>query len=114
MARPLRIEYPGAIYHVMARGNARNPIYLNVNDRAMFLNVLSNVVSDLNWLCHAYCLMPNHYHLLIETLDGNLSHGMRQLNGGYIQRFHKRHGTFEHVFQGRFKSILVDKDSYLL
>ena len=114
MARPLRIEFPGAVYHVMARGNARSPIYLDDADRGMFLNVLGRVVSDFNWLCHAYCLLTNHYHLLIETSEGNLSAGMRQLNGVYTQRFHKVHGSSGHLFQGRFKSILVDKDSYLL
>ena len=114
MARPLRIEYPGAVYHVMARGNARGPIYLDDADRSMFLRVLARTVSDCNWLCHSYCLMTNHYHLLVEIPEGNLSAGMRQLNGVYTQRFHKRHGSSGHIFQGRFKSILVDKDSYLL
>ena len=114
MARPLRIGYPGAVCHVMARGNAWSPIYLDNSDRGVFLNVLARVVSDFNWLCHAYCLMTTHYHLLIETPEGNLSTGKRQLNGVYTQRLHRRHGSTGHVFQGRFKSILVDKDWYLL
>jgi REP element-mobilizing transposase RayT len=80
----------------------------------MFLNVLGRVVTDFNWLCHAYCIMTTHYHLLIETPEGNLSAGTRQLNGVYTQRFHRRHRSSGHVFQGHFKSILVDKDSYLL
>ena len=80
MARPLRIEYPGAVYHVTSRGNARNNIYENDQDRKAFLNLLSEVVKKCNWHCHAYCLMDNHYHLLIETPDANLSYGMRQLN----------------------------------
>ena len=80
MARPLRIEYPDAVYHVTARGNAKNDIFHSDTDRNTFLKILSGVVLRYNWLCHAYCLMDNHYHLLIETPDGNLSVGMRQLN----------------------------------
>jgi putative transposase len=114
MARPLRIEYPGAVYHVTSRGNARNNIYENDQDRETFIDLLSEVVKKCNWHCHAYCLMDNHYHLLIETQDSNLSYGMRQLNGIYTQRYNKRHRTVGHIFQGRFKSILVDKDNYLL
>lgn len=114
MARPLRLEFPGAIYHVTARGNARNAIFLDDEDRALFLGGLGEVVTRFGWLCHAYCLMDNHYHLLIETPEGNLSLGMRQLNGIYTQRFNQRHGCVGHVFQGRFKAIVVDRDSYLL
>lgn len=80
----------------------------------MFLEVLSEVCERFNWECHAYCLMSNHYHLLIETPDANLSQGMRQLNGVYTQRFNRVHGRVGHVFQGRYKGILVEKDSYLL
>lgn len=114
MARPLRLEYPGALYHVTARGNAREPIFLDLQDSQEYLSVLALVVERFNWLCHAYCLMTNHYHLMIETPDGNLSAGMRQLNGVYTQRFNRRHGRVGHIFQGRFKAILVDRDSYLL
>lgn len=114
MARPIRIEYPGAIYHITSRGNAQLPIYEINHDRKIFLGVLGEVVDRYNWLCHAYCLMDNHYHLLVETPDGNLSLGMRHLNGVYTQRFNKRHKRVGHVFQGRFKSILVEQDSYLL
>ncbi len=78
MARPLRIEYPGAVYHVTSRGNARNDIYENDQDRKAFLNLLSEVVKKCNWLCHAYCLMDYHYHLLIETPDANLSYILRK------------------------------------
>jgi putative transposase len=113
MARPLRIEYPGALYHITSRGNARQDIFLDESDYLEFLNVLSLVVNRFNWLVHAYCLMGNHYHLLIETLDGNLSTGMRQLNGVYTQRFNRQHNRVGHVMQGRFKAILVDKESYL-
>ena len=114
MARPLRIEYPGAIYHITSRGNARQPIYKDDKDRETFLELLGSVVSRYGWICHAYCLMGNHYHLLFETPDGNLSQGMRQLNGIYTQHFNRRHGRVGHVFQGRFKAIVVDRDSYLL
>ena len=114
MTRPLRIEFPGALYHLTARGNARAAIFLNDLDRGEFLSILGDIVERYNWICHAYCLMDNHYHLLIETPDGNLSAGMRQLNGIYTQKFNRRHGRVGHVFQGRFKSIIVEKDSYLL
>ena len=114
MARPLRLEFPGAIYHVTSRGNARNAIFLDDADRTLFLGGLGEVVARLGWLCHAYCLMDNHYHLLIETPEANLSLGMRQVNGVYTQRFNRRHGRVGHVFQGRFKAIVVDRDSYLL
>lgn len=114
MARPLRIEYPGALYHVMARGNARLPIYESPNDKRMFLALLAETVERFNWLCHSYCLMENHYHLLVETLDPNLSQGMRHLGGVYTQRFNRRHDRTGHLFQGRYKAILVEKEAYLL
>ncbi len=114
MARPLRLEFPGAVYHITARGNAQNDTFLNDEDRHLFLACLGEIVTRLSWLCHAYCLMDNHYHLLIETPDGNLSEGMRQLNGVYTQRFNRRHKRVGHLFQGRFKAIVVERDSYLL
>ncbi len=114
MARPLRIEYEGAVYHITSRGNAQADIYLSDMDRAMFLDVLAHVVDRFGWICHAYCLMSNHYHLMIETPQSNLSKGMRQLNGMYTQRFNRAHQRVGHVFQGRYKSIVVDKDAYLL
>jgi len=114
MTRPLRIEFTGAIYHVTSRGNARALIFEEDGDRERFLETLEQVLERFNWLCHAYCLMTNHYHLMIETLDGNLSAGMRQLNGVYTQRFNRRHERVGHIFQGRFKAILVDRDGYLL
>ncbi len=80
MARPLRIEFPGAVYHVTSRGNDRQAIFIQDEDRGRFLDILSMVVERFKWVCHAYCLMENHYHLLIETPDGNLSRGMRELN----------------------------------
>jgi putative transposase len=114
VARPLRIEYDGALYHVTSRGNERKPIFRNDTDRKLFLNILSQVTDRFNWICHAYCLMNNHYHLVIETPDGNLSNGMRQLNGIYTQAFNRRHHRVGHLFQGRFKAILVQRESYLL
>jgi len=114
MARPLRLEFPHAIYHVTARGNAQQDVYLDDDDRELFLGVLADVVDRYTWICHAYCLMDNHYHLLIETPNANLSLGMRQLNGVYTQRFNRRHGRVGHLFQGRFKAILVERDAYLL
>ena len=114
MARPLRIEFAGALYHITSRGDGREDIYLDGTDRTLFLEVVGEVCAQFNWLCHAYCLMDNHYHLLIETREGNLSRGMRQLNGVYTQKFNRRHGRVGHVFQGRYKAILVHKDGYLL
>ena len=114
MARPLRIEYPGAVYHVTSRGNARQAVFLSDADRQTFLDVLADTVRKYNWLCHAYCLMDNHYHLVVETPDANLSLGMRQLNGVYTQAFNRAHQRVGHVFQGRYKSIVVEKDSHLL
>jgi len=114
MARPLRLEYEGAVYHVTSRGNAREEIFLDDDDRSRFLVILSDVVKRHGWICHAYCLMTNHYHFLIETPQAGLSRGMQMLNGTYTQWFNRRHKRVGHLFQGRFKAILVEKDSYLL
>lgn len=114
MARPLRIEFAGALYHVTSRGDGREDIFLEEGDRTRFLEVLSEVCHRFNWAVHAYCLMGNHYHLVIETRDDTLAKGMRQLNGLYTQRFNREHGRVGHVFQGRYKAVLVQKDSYLL
>ena len=114
MARPLRIEYPGALYHVTSRGNARQAIFVDDTDRSGFLDALGDAVGRFGWLCHAYCLMDNHYHLLIETPAANLARGMRQVNGVYTQRFNRRHDRAGHLFQGRYTAILVERDSYLL
>jgi putative transposase len=113
MARPLRLELPGAIYHVTARGNAQAAIFLDDLDRECFLRVLARVVKRYEWICHAYCLMGNHYHLLLETPRPSLAAGMRQLNGVYAQSFNHRHGRSGHVFGERFKSVLVEKDDHL-
>jgi putative transposase len=114
MARPLRIEFPDAVYHITSRGNGRADIYLDERDRESFLQTLGDVCRRMRWVCYAYCLMTNHYHLVIETLDANLARGMRQLNGVYTQCFNRHHGHTGHVFQGRYKAILVDRDAYLL
>ena len=114
MARPLRIEFPGALYHVTSRGNASQRVFRDDEDRELFLATLAWVVERFGWRCHAYCLMDNHIHLLIDTPQPNLSRGMRQLNGVYTQRFNRRHGKVGHLFQGRYKAILVEKEGYLL
>ncbi|MFO9112532.1 transposase [Legionella pneumophila serogroup 1] len=114
MVRPLRIEFAGGLYHITCRGNRKEAIYLSDEDRENFLSVLGDTCLKYQWLCHSYCLMTNHYHLLIETPLGNLSKGMRYLNGVYTQKFNKSHKRIGHVLQGRYKSILVEKDSYLL
>lgn len=114
MARPLRIEYDGALYHITSRGNARKAIYRDEQDRERFLEALQRVNKKYNWLCHAYCLMNNHYHLILETPDGNLSKGMRQLNGTYTQLYNSRHKRVGHIFQGRYKAILIARESHLL
>ena len=114
MARPLRLEFPGAVYHVTSRGNARQAIVVDDADRTSFLTLLAHVIDRFGWRCHAYCLMDNHYHLLLETPKANLSQGMRQLNGRYTQAFNRRHQRVGHLFQGRFTAILVEKVAHLL
>jgi putative transposase len=114
MVRPLRLEYPGAVYHVMSRGDARKSITRSQKDLRLFLDVLTEACEKYNIIIHGYCLMTNHYHLLIETPDGNLSIAMRHINGVYTQRSNARNKTVGHIFQGRYKAILVDRDEYLL
>lgn len=114
MVRPLRIELAGGLYHITSRGNKKEAIYISEEDREKFLSVLGDACAKYQWLCHSYCLMTNHYHLLIETPLGNLSKGMRYLNSVYTQKFNRSHNRIGHVLQGRYKSILVEKDSYLL
>jgi REP element-mobilizing transposase RayT len=114
MSRPLRLEFSGALYHLTSRGDRREAIYEDDVDRTSFLGVFASVIEQFNWTCYAYCLMSNHYHLLVQTPDGNLSKGMRQLNGVYTQTYNRRHHITGHLFQGRYKSILVDEDNYLL
>jgi len=114
MSRPLRIEYEGALHHVMSRGNARQAIVLDDEDRAAWITALARTAERFGWVIWAYCLMDNHYHLLVETPNANLSRGMRELNGVFTQSFNRRHGRVGHLFQGRFKALVVDKDAYLL
>jgi putative transposase len=114
MAGPLRIELSGGLCHITSRGDRREDIYFSDTDREAWLALLGQVCAQFNWVCHAYCLMSNHYHLVIETPEGNLARGMHQLNGVYTQMVNRTHGRVGHVFQGRYKAILVEKDSYLL
>ena len=114
MSRPLRIEFPGALYHVTSRGDRREPIYRDDDDRRMHLDVLAQAMDRFDAKVCSYCLMGNHYHLVLQTGQPNLSRLMRHLNGVYTQRFNQRHGLVGHLFQGRFKAILVDRDAYLL
>ena len=114
MTRPLRIAFPGATYHIMSRGDRRWEIYRDDVDRRLFLDLLSREVRQQRWRLLANCLMGNHYHLLLETPESNLVTGMRRLNGVYTQTFNRRHGQVGHVMQGRYKSILVDREAYLL
>lgn len=114
MSRPLRIEFAGALYHVMARGDGRRAIFRDDGDRQAFCASLARVCERFQWRVWAYCLMGNHYHLLVETLQPTLSRGMREVNGIYTQAFNRRHKRVGHVLQGRYKAVLVDKDSYLL
>lgn len=113
MARPLRLQYPGGIYHITARGNDRHPIFEDDDDCARFLVALAAAVARYRVLCHAYCLMGNHYHLLLQTPEANLSATMRQLNGVYAQQFNRRHERCGHLLQGRFGAQLVDGEAYL-
>lgn len=113
MSRPLRIEYPGATYHISAFGNDEQDVFRSKHDRKKFLQILAQTTMRYNWICHGYCLMNDHYHLLIETPESNLSLGMRQVNGVYTQYFNRTHGTSGQIYHGRFKSILIEKETYL-
>ena len=103
MARPLRIEFPGGLYPVTSRGDRREAIFLCDADRNYWLDLLGQACTRHHWLCHAYCLMDNHFHIVVETIDGNLSAGMRQLNGVYTQWHNRTHNLVGYVFQGRSK-----------
>ncbi len=114
MARPIRIEFPGANYHITSRSNSGKKIFLANEDRVIFLNILNNVVQRFSWLLHSYVMMDDHFHLVVETPQGHLSRGMRQLNGVYTQYFNRHYNLEGPIFQGRFKSILFEKKNYLL
>ncbi len=114
MARPLRIEFPGAVYHVTSRGDRREPIFVDDVDRRALLDVLAAGLERFDACALAWCFMGNHYHFVLQTRQPNLSLLMRHINGIYTQRFNQRHRKVGHLFQGRFKAVLVDRDSYLL
>jgi REP element-mobilizing transposase RayT len=115
MARKLRVQYPGAIYHVMNRGDRREPIFKDDQDRRRFLETLGEACDKTSWQVHAYCLMGNHFHLVVETPKANLVAGMKWFLGTYTSRFNRRHKLFGHLFSGRYKSLIVDGsgDGYL-
>jgi REP element-mobilizing transposase RayT len=108
MARKLRVEYPGAVYHVMNRGDRREPIFRDDKDRVLFLETLAECCGKTGWEVHALCLMGNHFHLVVETPQGNLVAGMKWLLGTYTGRFNRRHKLFGHLFSGRYKALIVD------
>jgi putative transposase len=114
MARALRLEHPGAVWHITSRGNNRCNIYLGDNDHLMFLDIFAEAVRRFRWIVHAYTLMTNHFHLVLETPEPTLSRGMKWMNGKYAQWFNRKHERSGHLFQGRFKGFLVEKESYLL
>jgi len=114
MSRPLRIELAGGLFHVTSRGDRREAIYADDVDRTVWLDVFAEICDFCNWVCHAWCQMTNHYHFVVETPDANLARGMRQLNGIYTQAVNRRHRRVGHVYQGRYKAVLVERDSYLL
>ena len=114
MSRPLRIGYEDAWYHTMNRGRNRGVIFHDKYDYRIFIELLKETSEMWNFHISAYCLMPNHYHLLIQTPDANLSRGMRHINGLYTQRYNRRHGCDGPLFKGRYKSVLVGGDGYLL
>jgi putative transposase len=114
MSRPLRIEIPGGVYHVTSRGDRREEIYHVDADRVLWLDVLAQCCERFNWAVHAWCQMGNHYHVVVETIEGNLSSGMRHLNGVFTQSINRRYQRAGHVFQGRYKAIVVNRESHLL
>ncbi len=114
MSRALRLEYPGAWWHITSRGVDREDIFLDDCDRRRFLRILALAVPHFRWRLHAYVLMTNHYHLLVETVEPTLSRGMKTIGGDYAAWFNKRHRRVGHLFQGRFNAQLIDSDEYLL
>ncbi len=114
MSRPIRLEYPGAVFHITCRGNERRTTFRDDLDRVRFLDLLGQAVDRFRWVVTAYVLMSNHFHFVVELTAANLSRGMQWLNGGYVQRFNLRHERVGHLHQGRFKSILIEEDTYML
>jgi REP element-mobilizing transposase RayT len=113
MARPLRIEYPGAFYHITSRGNEQKDVFKSQRDREKFLEYLASATERYGAVIHAYCLMGNHFHLLLETPEANLSQIMRHINGAYTTYFNTKRKRSGHLFQGRYKAILIEADEYL-
>ena len=114
MGRRERIDFPGAFHHVTARGNNGETTYLDTTDRQIFTAMLARSVSRYGWLCLAYCLMSNHYHLVLVTAHDGLSRGIQELNGGYARQFNRRHGREGHLFRNHFWSVLLEDESHLL
>ena len=114
VGRPLRIEYLGALYHITSRGNERKKIFLEDADKIKFLEILEDYHNRFNILIHSYILMDNHYHFIVETPKGNLTKVMHGVNGCYTGYFNRKYRRSGHLFQGRYKGILVDKDAYLV
>ena len=112
MARPLRVQYPGAFYHVTSRGNERKAIFKSKGDRERFLSYLKSANERYDAIIHTYCLMDNHYHILLETPRSNLSQILHHINGAYTSYYNVKRKRFGHLFQGRYKAILVQKDAY--
>jgi putative transposase len=113
MVRPLRLEYPGAVYHVTARGNGRQPIFTDAADAARLLDLIGREAVQMRWAVHGFCLMENHYHLLVETPEPNLGRGMARLNMCYAQAYARRHDRPGHLFAGRYRAVLIEKDRWL-
>jgi putative transposase len=114
MARQLRTDFPGAVHHVTSRGNERRPIFFDDRDREMFLAFLGQAVKRFGWSVTAFVLMTNHFHLLVQTPEAGLSKGMHWLNTKYVGWFNRRHERVGHLYQGRFKAILVEKETYFM
>jgi putative transposase len=114
VSRPLRLDYPGAVWHITSRGNERREIFRDDRDRRRFIRFLAEAVEERRWVLHAWVLMSNHYHLLLETPETGLSRGIQWLNQQYAETFNARHGRVGHLFQGRFKGILVEREGHLL
>lgn len=114
MARPLRIEFPGALYHVTCRGNRQEQIYTCDDDHYLWLRLFAQTCMEFKWTCYAWCHMTNHFHVVIETSEPNLSKGMAWLNGNFTRRFNRAHDRVGHVFQGRYHSVLVQRETYLM
>ncbi|TML65956.1 MAG: transposase [Actinobacteria bacterium] len=114
MPRPHRLQIPGGLYHLTSRGNRRQRIFLDDHDRHRFLDIAGSVARRRGWLCSSYCLMPNHYHLLVETPEADLSAGMQEINSRHAMWFNWRYELDGHLFQGRFKSVMVESETHLL